>query len=58
VGLYFPEAVIGYRTVLDGGPAKEDGAIYLTARVNETIRLPEHRLRAIAGPGPLQWDMQ
>ena len=57
VGLYFPEAVIGYRTVLEGGPAKEDGAIYLTTRVNEEIRLPAHRLRAFTGPGPLDDDM-
>jgi Fic/DOC family len=57
VGLYFPGAVIGYRTVLDGQPAKEDGAINLTATVDDEIRLPGHRLRVSRGPGPLEGDM-
>jgi hypothetical protein len=56
-GLYFPRAVIGFRTVLDGGPAKEDGAMFLTANTSDDIELPGHRLRVVAGPGPVAGDM-
>ena len=53
-GLYFPQAVIGFRTVLDGGPAKADGAIFLTAAGADDIDLPGHRLRVVAGAGPTE----
>ena len=56
-GLYFPKAVIGFRTVLDGGPSKEDGAIFLTATDAGDIDLPGHRLRVVAGAGPAEGDM-
>jgi hypothetical protein len=56
-GLYFPQAVIGFRTVLDGGPAKADGAIFLTAAGADDIDLPSHRLRVVAGAGPTEGDM-
>jgi hypothetical protein len=55
LGQMLPDAVVGYRTALDGVPS-QDGAVFLTGPYSRTIRLPGHTVYLVRGPGPLEGD--
>ena len=55
LGQMLPNAVVGYRTALDGVPS-QDGAVFLTGLYSRTIRLPGHTVYLVRGPGPLEGD--
>lgn len=53
---YFPGAVIGFRTVLDGRPTAT-GEVFITADTRRLVQLEGLRISAIEGPGALDGDM-
>lgn len=55
VGLLFPDAVVGYRSALEGRPTP-GGTVFVTGGYDRTVVLPGLRIRQIAGPGPLDGD--
>jgi len=57
VGLLFPNAVVGFRTALEGRPT-ENGSVFLTGSYTRTLALPGLTIRMVKGPGPLPGDAQ
>jgi len=55
VGLLFPDAVVGYRTALEGKPSPE-GTVNLVGAYERILRMPGLTVRQIRGPGPLKGD--
>jgi hypothetical protein len=55
LGQLVPNAIVGYRTALDGTPGP-DGRVYLSGAYARTIRLPGHNVHIARGPARLEGD--
>jgi hypothetical protein len=55
VGILFPNAVVGYRTALEGKPSPE-GTVNIVSGYDRVLKLPGLTVRQIKGPGHLQGD--
>ena len=53
---YFPGAVIGFRTAMEGKPTTE-GEVFITAATRRVVELEGLRISAVEGPGPIDGDM-
>lgn len=54
-GHLFPGAVVGYRTAIEAGPAK-DGSVFLTYKYQRNVPYPGITFKLVEGPGVLPGD--